>query len=104
MDLKDKQIFEISSDEDYDEDENEMLHPRDLREIESLAEDEEKYQPLHYHVENYNRKNKKAQTIVKKVIFHPIIERSIDDESEPFISGFKETLDKVRLFLFSNIL
>ncbi|XP_051161049.1 uncharacterized protein LOC127281394 isoform X2 [Leptopilina boulardi] len=101
VDLRDKEIFEISSDDNYDENENEMLKIEDLDEIKSFADDEEKYQPLHYHVKNENRQFDALKKIVKfsrNSHFHPIIvERNIiNDEAKPFIAGFKETLDKIK--------
>ena len=95
--MKDKQTFIISSGEDYDENENEMLKPEDLKGIKSLVEDEPKYEPLHSHVENYNHQVDEAAAVRFSKIFpvQPIMESPFEEVSKPFIAGFKDKLDKV---------
>ena len=96
VDLKDKQTFVISSDEDYEENENEMIQREDLSEIESFAEDEPKYEPLHSHVKNYNRiAAEKADKLLRSITFQSITESPFKEERKPFIAGFKPQLDKV---------
>ncbi|XP_033216045.1 uncharacterized protein LOC117172342 isoform X2 [Belonocnema kinseyi] len=101
VDLEDKQSFVISSDEDYNENENEMIKREDLAEIESFAEDEHKYEPLHSHVENFNKREaEKVDRLSRSIYLHPITEAPFIEEPKPFIAGFKSELNK---YAFENI-
>lgn len=101
INLRDKKVFEIASDnKDYDEQsENEMMQPKELRNLNFYIEDENRYRPLHSYVDSYN----KHETINKiqhtNMYFHlksKIWENSnIGEDDAPFIAGFKENLDKV---------
>lgn len=105
VDLRDNQIFEISSDEeDYDANENELLNVRDLREFKSLADDEKKYESLHYHVANDNRREnaEKIVNISRNSHFYPSMERNVIDEEKRFVVGFQEALDKVENFILKS--
>lgn len=105
VDLEDKQTFVISSDEDYNENENEMIQREDLSEIESFAEDEQKYEPLHSHVENYNKRSaEKADRLSRSIYLHPITEAPFIEEPKPFIAGFKSELDKVQIYLLKYVM
>ncbi|XP_024225066.1 uncharacterized protein LOC117231101 [Bombus vosnesenskii] len=101
INLRDKKVFEIASDnKDYDEQsENEMIQPKELRNLNFYIEDENRYRPLHSYVDSYN----KHETINKiqhtNMYFHlksKIWENSnIGEDDAPFIAGFKENLDKI---------
>lgn len=100
VELNDRKTFIITAgeDEDENEEESEMIRPDDLSEIVDLFKDEEKYKPLHSHVEHYNRR---AAGAANKYSFYlpnvPINlnENPFVEDEKPFIAGFKHELDKV---------
>ncbi|XP_068993648.1 uncharacterized protein [Neodiprion pinetum] len=100
VDLNDRKVFVIASDDtDYDEEsENEMIQAADLAQFESLADDEEKYKPLHSHVELYNKRAARTATEFAEAVplFQPNFKdiHELVEEAKPFIAGFKRELDR----------
>ncbi|XP_026829370.1 uncharacterized protein LOC113562887 [Ooceraea biroi] len=94
-------VFEIVlNDMNYDEQsENEMIRPADLRDLKLVAEDEDRYKPLHSHVKYYNEQNKENKKQFPNAFpyLRPRVEEIFNSEQEdkPFIAGFKHELDKV---------
>lgn len=94
--------FEIALDDmNYDEEnENEMIQPADLANLKSLAEDEDRYKPLHSHVRQYNERNAEGEGQFPNV-FPPYLRPHAEEvfhseqEAQPFVAGFKHELDKV---------
>lgn len=82
-----------------------MIKPEDLRRFVFLEEDEEKYKPLHSHVENFNRRSADKpldKNLVKKSVFREPALLKNDDSNVPFTAGYREDLEK--LFKSKNIL
>ncbi|XP_024936046.1 uncharacterized protein LOC112493693 isoform X2 [Cephus cinctus] len=78
-----------------------MIKPEDLADLvdmKSLAEEEEKYKPLHSHVEHYNKRE--VEVPIASSDFLPYFPANVEydgnfiDDEKPFIAGFKEDLDK----------
>ncbi|XP_043271492.1 uncharacterized protein [Venturia canescens] len=104
VELNDRKTFVITAGENGDEDEEiEMIRPNDLLEIVDLQKDDEKYKPLHSHVEHYNRRAAEAAKKYSSYISDLEInlkENHFIEEEKPFIAGFKHELDKVTYSCF----
>lgn len=96
-------MFEIALDDmNYDEEkENEMIQPADIANLKSLAEDEDRYKPLHSYVKHYNERNaeSKKQLPNEFPYLRPHAEEifNLEQEDKPFIAGFKHELDQVNI-------
>lgn len=78
-----------------------MIRPEDLADLVSLVDDEERYRPLHSHVERYNRRAAESAARLSEAAPHlrpNLEERNPADEEEPYVAGFKHELDKVSPF------
>lgn len=89
-----------SDSKDYDEqNENEMIHPADLTNLNLYIEDESRYKPLHSYVDNYNKRefvNKIQYTNTVSHLKSNTWESSnVEKDDTPFIAGFKDDLNKV---------
>lgn len=76
-----------------------MIQAADLAQFESLKNDEEKYKPLHSHVEFYNKRAARTATEFAEEfpLFQPNLEEvhNLVEEAKPFVAGFKRELDEV---------
>lgn len=76
-----------------------MIRGSDLAQFESLDQDEERYKPLHSHVERYNKRAARTATEFAEVFpqFDPSVEdiHNLVEEAKPFVAGFKHELDEV---------
>jgi len=100
--VRDTKVFEIALDDmNYDEEsENEMIQSADLADL-KLADDEDRYKPLHSHVKYYNERNVEDRKQLPNAFpyLQPYGEEIsyFEQENKPFIAGFKRDLDKVSI-------